>query len=144
MPEATALTALTVVVMRIETYNSVYDAGVIDVLESLRGRPYPGVLAGTTRDEFATWLGARALPDRRVAEVGRLFVHPEARQHGVGRALLDAAVACLRDQCLVPVLRVSDYATAAIALYNRSGWVRLGEVTSALSGDRLIVFALLT
>jgi GNAT superfamily N-acetyltransferase len=57
----------------------------------------------------------------------RLFVAPVARARGVGAALLAAAVDFVRANALLPVLTVADSGDAAIRLYERAGWRRIGE-----------------
>ncbi|KUL33983.1 GCN5 family acetyltransferase [Streptomyces sp. NRRL F-4489] len=59
-------------------------------------------------------------------EVSRLYVAPGAHGHGLGARLLDAidAEAALRGLRLV--LEVQTANTAAVALYERRGWVRRG------------------
>ena len=57
----------------------------------------------------------------------RLFVAPAARGRGAGAALLGAAVDFVRAKASRPVLTVADSGGAAIRLYERSGWRRIGE-----------------
>ena len=57
----------------------------------------------------------------------RLFVAPTARGRGVGAALLAAAVDFVRANASRPVLTVADSGGAAIRLYERAGWRRVGE-----------------
>jgi len=66
-------------------------------------------------------------PVGEVAEVKRLFVVPAARRRRVGATLLDTASAGARALGLVPVLEVLARDVAAIALYERLGWRRLGR-----------------
>ena len=54
--------------------------------------------------------------------VATLFVAPAARGLGVGRALLDAAVAGIRSTGLRPCLEVLPVHAAALAMYTSSGW----------------------
>jgi GNAT superfamily N-acetyltransferase len=62
------------------------------------------------------------------AVVGRLFVDPGARGHGLGALLLDRAEREARGRGLHPVLDVVASDTAAIALYERLGWQRMATV----------------
>jgi len=57
----------------------------------------------------------------------RLFVAPAARGRGVGAALLAAAVDVVRANASRPVLTVADSGDAAIRLYERAGWQRIGQ-----------------
>jgi GNAT superfamily N-acetyltransferase len=54
--------------------------------------------------------------------VATLFVDPTARGLGVGRALLRAAVAGIREAGLRPCLEVLPVHAAALAMYESSGW----------------------
>jgi GNAT superfamily N-acetyltransferase len=62
------------------------------------------------------------------ADVAKMLVHRRARRHGVGAALLRAAEATAR-QCGKTLL-VLDAVTGgdAARLYERLGWVRVGEI----------------
>ena len=77
-------------------------------------------------DVATTALGLTA---DRLGVVARLVVHPDRRGRGAGAELLaraaDEAVALGR----WPILDVVQDLTAAVLLYERQGWVRLGHVT---------------
>ena len=60
------------------------------------------------------------------AEVGRLFVTPEARGEGMAVVLLEAATRHARTPGRRVELRVVEDSTAAIRLYERLGWTLLG------------------
>ncbi|MEO6798315.1 MAG: GNAT family N-acetyltransferase [Rhodanobacter sp.] len=63
-----------------------------------------------------------------VARVYSLATQPEARGQGIGAALLEAAVAASRRRgCRVLRLEVRTDNAAAIALYERTGYQRIGE-----------------
>lgn len=64
----------------------------------------------------------------RVALVSRLFVDPSARRCGAGRALLEAVRAEASARGLVLGLDVVDKDRAAIAMYERAGWRRVGTL----------------
>ena len=72
--------------------------------------------------------------------VARLFVAPTHRRLGVGEQLLATAVAESHRRGLLPILDVSTSFAAAIALYERTGWQRLGRV--AFEGFDEFVYAL--
>jgi GNAT superfamily N-acetyltransferase/predicted DCC family thiol-disulfide oxidoreductase YuxK len=57
-----------------------------------------------------------------LAGVTRLFVRPRVRGQGIGKALLDVAVADIRARGLVPVLDVVSASRDAIRLYEDQGW----------------------
>ncbi|HLK46113.1 MAG TPA: GNAT family N-acetyltransferase, partial [Acidimicrobiales bacterium] len=76
--------------------------------------------------------------------VARLLVDPARRRLGIGRLLLDTVVADARARGLTPVLDVVVRDGGAIALYEATGWTRLGGVTMAMrdGGEHdLVVFA---
>jgi GNAT superfamily N-acetyltransferase len=59
--------------------------------------------------------------------VARLLVDPSVRRTGLGRALLEHATRAAIADGLVPVLDVVAEARKAIALYESTGWTRLGS-----------------
>lgn len=63
----------------------------------------------------------------RIAVLGRLFVIREARSISAGRALVQAAQDWASRQGLTLVLDVMEKDTAAMRLYERLGWRRIGE-----------------
>lgn len=88
-----------------------------------------GVVDGAGDDAGgAPWLVDSGLPAARLAEVGRLFVAPDARGLGLGARLLEAACAEARRRGLRPALKVLDHDRAAMALYDRAGWRRVATV----------------
>lgn len=68
-----------------------------------------------------------------LAVVARLFVAPQVRGRGVGRALLRAAVDAATGVDRYPILDVWTELDAAIGLYQAEGWTRLGEVAFTFS-----------
>jgi GNAT superfamily N-acetyltransferase len=79
---------------------------------------------------------------RNNAEVMRLFVVPSARGRGVAEALLETAVAFCRANGRRPVLEVTDDRRAAVQLYERTGWRRIGTAPAGwlrASGERPLV-----
>ncbi|MBY4211658.1 GNAT family N-acetyltransferase [Rhodococcus fascians] len=58
--------------------------------------------------------------------LSRLFVAPESRGTGASSALLDVAVAYAAERSRALELHVERGSTAAIALYEKSGWIRTG------------------
>lgn len=70
--------------------------------------------------------------------VARLMVAPSARRRGLAKDLLDVVVLEAHRRGLLPVLDVVTSDTAAIALYEASGWHHLGDRTLTLrNGDDL-------
>ena len=69
----------------------------------------------------------------RIGVIARLLVSPRHRGQGACRRLLTTAVTEAQARRLWPVLDVDMNLTAAIALYERAGWQRIGvaDVASA-------------
>ncbi|MEU5211557.1 GNAT family N-acetyltransferase [Streptomyces sp. NPDC020742] len=61
------------------------------------------------------------------AEVSRLYVAPAARGTGLGARLLRTVEEAAAARGLRPVLEVHAANTAAVALYERRGWIRRGS-----------------
>lgn len=81
---------------------------------------------------------ATGLQPAGMAVVARLLVAPEARRHGVGSSLLRLAADGARNKGRHAVLDVAVHFTAAIRLYESSGWTRAGTVTTVFrNGDTL-------
>jgi GNAT superfamily N-acetyltransferase len=70
-----------------------------------------------------------------LAVVARLLTDPAARRQGVGAALLAVATQGSVARGRRPILDVATHFDAAIALYERAGWERVGTVTVAVPGD---------
>ncbi|MFI6024169.1 GNAT family N-acetyltransferase [Amycolatopsis magusensis] len=77
-------------------------------------------------------------PDERVAVLGRLFVLPEARGYALGERLARAAMEFAEAQGLRLVLDVVDKDVAAIRLYERLGWQRIGTADHRFGDGRSI------
>ncbi|MFE6765843.1 GNAT family N-acetyltransferase [Streptomyces sp. NPDC057689] len=77
-----------------------------------------------TGDAMAVLAGR---PAAELASVSRLFATATARRRGVAGALLAAAVRAAENDGLRPVLEVEEGGRAAVALYERSGWRRVGS-----------------
>lgn len=84
---------------------------------------------------------ATGLGPEQLAVVSRLFVVRAYRRRGLGRALLDQAQARARAEGLRPVLDVLEADRAAVSLYERAGWIRIGTITfHARDGEALPAF----
>jgi RimJ/RimL family protein N-acetyltransferase len=99
----------------------------------LLGAWLDGVLVGTLG-----FFRASRQKTRHHAELGRMYVAPEARRQGVGWALLQAVLERAR---LLPGLeQISLGVTAtnqgAIALYRKAGFIRTGSTPRYLKLDR--------
>ena len=73
------------------------------------------------------WCAATGQDARNCAVVVRLFVVPQARGRGLGSALVGAACAAAMSRGIHAVLDVVDTNQAAVRLYERLGWTRLGS-----------------
>lgn len=72
-----------------------------------------------------------------VAVIARLFLSPDVRGRGIGWALLTEAEQAAHALQRLPILDVGKALTAAVALYERAGWRRVGEFTFSLRGESL-------
>jgi ribosomal-protein-alanine N-acetyltransferase len=93
-------------------------------------------LLGDRRIFFGLGIGSRGAPVGYVvaafaadeAEIANLAVDPMARRHGVGAALLDAAIAEARSRGVTAVyLEVRDSNAGARELYASRGFVEVGR-----------------
>lgn len=81
-------------------------------------------------------LDATGLREDQVAVLARLLVSPSVRGMGIGRALLEHATTAATRLGRRAVLDVVDDHVSAIALYDRSGWTRVGQVEWNLPDGR--------
>lgn len=77
--------------------------------------------------EVAGWVAGTGRPVQELAAVSVLFVDHRMAGRGVGRALLDTAVAHVRACGRTPVLDVVQESEGAVRLYQRAGWQVVGE-----------------
>ena len=105
------------------------DSQVIGAIEA-------GTVLGTAGIEFAT----RA-KSRHKASLFGMYVVPEARGRGLGIALVQSALECIRarEGMRLVTLTVSDGNHSAIALYERAGFKTFGVEPLAIRvGNRFI------
>jgi GNAT superfamily N-acetyltransferase len=86
----------------------------------------------------ALWSERNGTSREQAAVVGRLFVAPPARGHGIGALLMDRAVEEARHRGLHPLLDVLASDTAAAALYERLGWTRLATVEQRWNASQVV------
>jgi len=67
-------------------------------------------------------------PARAFAVIARLIVDPERQSRGVGKALLDVAVAHAKEIGRHAILDVVTSSSGAIAFYEAQQWQRVGSV----------------
>ncbi|MEU5804763.1 GNAT family N-acetyltransferase [Streptomyces sp. NPDC047804] len=94
-------------------------------------RPQPG-------EEVARlWREKSGADNSQFAVLARLFVSSEARKGSAGKHLMDAATAYARASGLRLVLEVLTKDAAAIRLYERLGWKRIGEAVHTFGGKQV-------
>ena len=95
------------------------------VLGAWRGERLVGTV-GLERD--------RRRKGRHIGHIVGMMVRPEARGHGVGRELLEALIGEARrtEGMEMLTLTVTDGNTAAVGLYETSGFVRYGLLVRAI------------
>lgn len=99
------------------------------------GEPVGQIMVARPQDDDAApAMFSGRHPNEGVAVLGRLFVSPDARGNSLAEHLMKAAKIYADTQGLVLVLDVMLKDKAAIHLYERLGWVSLGEVEHVHSG----------
>lgn len=87
---------------------------------------------------------ALAVDTEQLGVVARLVVSPDHRRRGFAKALLERAAGAAVDRGFFPIVDVATHLGAAIALYERCGWICAGEVESAFpTGEVLKEFVYL-
>ncbi|MEU8752374.1 GNAT family N-acetyltransferase [Streptomyces chartreusis] len=89
-------------------------------------------------DAVSMWIQQSGDSEDHVAVLARLFVIKEARKHAVGEKLMKAAMDYARSRSLRLVLDVMTKDAAAIRLYERLGWVKIGEASHRYGDDQQI------
>jgi GNAT superfamily N-acetyltransferase len=99
-----------------------HPTSVLDDLLASGGRLY---VAEVDRDVVG--IGGLKLLDGRVGEIKRMYVRPEARGLGVGRAIVERLIADARELgCSAVYLESASFMHAAHALYRSVGFVPSG------------------
>jgi GNAT superfamily N-acetyltransferase len=83
-------------------------------------------------------VAASGMEAGRLAVVARLLVAPAARRRGVGRELLEVACRRAAELGRHPVLDVVTDHAAAVALYDRAGWRRAGQVRVTFANGQTV------
>lgn len=105
------------------------------------GRPVGHVsISRPTRHDSAPSQFISHNPERenRIRVVGRLFVAPSARRLGVADGLMGQAEAYGKNARSVLVLDVMEKDQAAIRLYERRGWQRLGRIDHWINAEQRV------
>jgi GNAT superfamily N-acetyltransferase len=99
---------------------------------------------GSSREVINLAASVMGVEPARLGVVARLLVSPDARRSGIGRLLLEHAVDEASRRGLVSILDVTVEFEAAVALYENSGWQRLGTTEVELAdGTRIEEFVYL-
>jgi GNAT superfamily N-acetyltransferase len=100
-------------------------------LPGVYGPPGGELLLAKRGDHVLGCIALKALEPPDVAEFKRLYVRPQARKCGAGRALVEAAIAAARGLGYRQIkLDSLPELTAAIALYKRLGFVPISPYGS--------------
>jgi GNAT superfamily N-acetyltransferase len=86
-------------------------------------------------DAVRIWREQNPNATTSLAVLGRLFLTPEARGRRLGERLVLATTAYAKDRELQLLLDVMVKDTAAIHLYERLGWQRIGETLHRFGQD---------
>ncbi|QLL06324.1 GNAT family N-acetyltransferase [Mycobacterium vicinigordonae] len=90
------------------------------------------------------WTAASGIAAEHLLELSRLFVSTAHRRQRLGEALTAEATRYAHGLAVQPVLEVAQQAVAAIRLYERLGWHRVGEWELTIDEQRrLPIFAYL-
>jgi GNAT superfamily N-acetyltransferase len=87
-------------------------------------------------EAVSLWLNQSHDAEEKVAVLARLFVLPQARKRSVGEKLLAEAVSYANRHGIRLVLDVLLKDAAAIRLYERSGWKRIGSASHSFGADQ--------
>lgn len=85
------------------------------------------VMRSQGEDAVSLWTEQSGEDEARVGVLARLFVVPAARKHAAGKRLMEAAMDFGQAQGLRLVLDVMTKDVAAMRLYERLGWRKIGE-----------------
>jgi GNAT superfamily N-acetyltransferase len=116
-----------------------YGLNVDPVLEADLEYPsasYQGAWVAVHNEQVIGSVAIRLLDEGDVAELKRMYLQPEHRGRGLGRALLNQAVDWAKDKrCRSIVLDTSTAMTSAQRLYEAAGFARTGTRTETGAHD---------
>jgi predicted N-acetyltransferase YhbS len=90
-------------------------------------------------EKAGLWQAAVGCPLERLAEIGRLVVHPARRRAGVSELLTRRCVRGTVSAGHVPVATALLTATASIAMMTGLGWRVIGDVIGRRSGQAILL-----
>lgn len=116
------------------------DVGRWVALEGERIIAHVGVSAVRPGDrKIPIWRQKLGHSDDRLAEIGRLVVHPERRRSHVSGVLTRRCVRATVSAGYVPVASAFESSTASLAMMQRLGWEIAGSVTGHRSGRTIVL-----
>lgn len=122
--------------------DDVLDAWVVERQDEILGHV---AISHVGRDSTSAyrWREMTGREKTELAAVSRLFVRQKSRGAGLGKALLDSAVAEIRARGLVPVVEVAESHADAVRLFEQGGWrlLSLEELGSRGEHQRVLCFA---
>ncbi|GLF96731.1 GNAT family N-acetyltransferase [Streptomyces yaizuensis] len=116
--------------------DDVLAAWVAETDEGIAG--HVSVMRPHGEEAVSLWIEQSDDDEAHVAVLARLFVIKAAREHATGRRLMEAAMEYARGRDLRLVLDVMAKDAAAIRLYERLGWRRIGEATHSYGSGQSI------
>jgi ribosomal protein S18 acetylase RimI-like enzyme len=104
----------------------------------LRGRivGHVSVMRPQGEEAAVMWMDQSGDSEDRVAVLARLFVVSEARKHALGEQLMRTATAWAQERGIRLVLDVMTKDAAAIRLYQRLGWTKIGEASHSFGDNQ--------
>jgi hypothetical protein len=85
------------------------------------------------------WASVLSCDRERLAEIGRLVVHPMRRRDGVSELLTRRCVRDTVSRGYVPVASALDSAAASLAMMTGLGWRVVGDVVGRRSGSTILL-----
>jgi len=96
-----------------------------------------GVTRVVDDEKAVVWKKALDYPLSRLAEIGRLLIHPDYRKAGVSTQLTRACLRGIIERGMIPVATSLASATASLSMMTSLGWRVVGSVTGGPSNLEL-------
>lgn len=124
--------------MTLEDETARSDAEWADVVARTVRHPRGNLWFAEISEEAVGMMFGRITEDRRLLELGAMWVAPEARRIGAGRLLLDAAFEWARDSGATEAdLWVTEANESAVAFYEATGFKPTRETKALREGSPL-------